>query len=429
MSRKEKPSYNHWTKMNSKCRKYNKEHPTKPIKIYEEWKDFEKFNIWFENNTKNGETFFIRLNDTKDFTPENCKMMLETDARKFKSKNVVKIEYNGKNLSLTDWEQETGISRHILSYRLNAGWSVEDIFNTPSISDSYDKNKNNHKRLYDIWISMKQRCQNKNNPKYKNYGAKGICVCEEWKNNFQAFKQWAKENGYEKDLTIERKNINKDYCPENCTWISLKEQSKNRSNNHQITYNGKTMILQDWANEVGISSATIRKRLKSGWTIEDALFTPIGMKKQNLSKKEKIKRTPEETKIYTIWTKMHTMCKKYNKEQQNNTIKVCKEWENFNIFYKYCMQFLSKDKNLFFIRYDDSKDFTPENCTFMNEKNARSFKSSNGENYFLTYNNKTMTILDWSKEVGISLRIMRRRLKAGWTVEDTLCTPIGKRRK
>ena len=104
MSRKEKPSYNHWTKMNSKCRKYNKEHPTKPIKIYEEWKDFEKFNIWFENNTKNGETFFIRLNDTKDFTPENCKMMLETDARKFKSKNVVKIEYNGKNLSLTDWE-------------------------------------------------------------------------------------------------------------------------------------------------------------------------------------------------------------------------------------------------------------------------------------------------------------------------------------
>ena len=125
---------------------------------------------------------------------------------------------------------------------------------------------------------MKQRCQNKNNPKYKNYGAKGICVCEEWKNNFQAFKQWAKENGYEKDLTIERKNINKDYCPENCTWISLKEQSKNRSNNHQITYNGKTMILQDWANEVGISSTTIRKRLKSGWTVKDALFTPVEKK-------------------------------------------------------------------------------------------------------------------------------------------------------
>lgn len=65
----------------------------------------------------------------------------------------------------------------------------------------------------------------------------------------------------------------------------------------------------------------------------------------------------------------------------------------------------------------------------MNEKNARSFKSSNGENYFLTYNNKTMTILDWSKEIGISLKIIRRRLKAGWSIKDTLCTPIGKRRK
>lgn len=56
--------------------------------------------------------------------------MNSTDARKFKSKNAVKIEYNGKNLSLTDWERETGISRHILAYRLNAGWAVEDIFNT-----------------------------------------------------------------------------------------------------------------------------------------------------------------------------------------------------------------------------------------------------------------------------------------------------------
>lgn len=147
--------------------------------------------------------------------------MNSTDARKFKSKNAVKIEYNGKNLSLTDWERETGISRHILAYRLNAGWAVEDIFNTK----------------------------------------------------------------------------------------------------------------------------------------------------------------------------------------------------------------VSENKNLFFIRYDDSKDFTPENCTFMAEIDARSFKSSNGENYILTYNNKTMTIIDWSKKLGISLRIIRRRLKSGWSIEDTLCTPVDQKRK
>ena len=65
----------------------------------------------------------------------------------------------------------------------------------------------------------------------------------------------------------------------------------------------------------------------------------------------------------------------------------------------------------------------------MNETDARSFKSSNGENYILTYNNKTMTIIDWSKELGISLRILRRRLKSGWSIEDTLCTPSGQKRK
>ena len=413
--------------MNSNCRKYNKEHPTECIKICEEWRDFEKFNIWFENNTKNGETFFIRLDDSKDFTPENCRMMLETDARKFKSKNAIKIEYNGKNLSLTDWEKETGISRHILSYRLNAGWTVEDIFNTPSTSAFY--NKDNHERLHNIWMSMKQRCYDKNNSKYKNYGAKGINIYEEWKNDFHSFEKWALENGYEKHLTIERRNIDKGYCPENCTWITLEAQAKNRSNNHKITYNGKTMILQDWANEVGIAASTIRKRLKSGWTVEDALYTPIGKKSSNFSQKEKNEKTAEEKKVYTIWTKMHTICKKYNKKHKNNRIQVCKEWENFNIFYKYCMNFLYLDKILFFIRFDDTKDFTPENCTFMNETDARSFKSSNGENYILTYNNKTMTIIDWSKELGISLRILRRRLKSGWSIEDTLCTPSGQKRK
>ena len=407
--------------MSSNCRKYNKEHPTECIKICEEWKDFEKFNRWFENNTKNGETFFIRLDDTKDFTPENCRMMLETDARKFKAKNAIKIEYNGKNLSLTDWEKETGISRHILSYRLKAGWSVEDILNEPSASTFY--NKDNHERLYNIWMSMKQRCYDKNNPKYKNYGEKGINIYEEWKNDFHSFEKWSLENGYEKHLTIERRNIDKDYCPENCTWITLEAQAKNRSNNHKITYNGKTMILQDWANEVGIAASTIRKRLKSGWTIEDALYTPIGKKSSNFAQKEKTAKTAEEKKVYTIWTKMHTICKK------NNKMKICEEWKNFNTFYKYCMNYLSLDKNLFFIRYDDSKDFTPENCTFMAEIDARSFKSSNGENYILTYNNKTMTIIDWSKKLGISLRIIRRRLKSGWSIEDTLCTPVGQKRK
>ena len=222
--------------------------------------------------------FFVRLDESKGFNPENCKFMNSTDARKLKAKNSVKITYDGKTLSLTDWERETGIPRHVLSYRLNANWSVEDIFNTPLASNDYKTDKTDSERLYMIWKSMRERCYTKSCKKYKDYGKKDIKICDKWYNDFDSFKKWALENGYKKDLTIERKNINKDYSPENCTWITVKEQAKNRSNNHQITYNGKTMILQDWANEVGLDSATIRQRLKNGWSVEDALFTP---KKKN----------------------------------------------------------------------------------------------------------------------------------------------------
>ena len=272
--------YNLWRRIKSNCNKYNKEHFDFQINICKQWQTYENFEQWcIEQCGKNLDLFFIRIDETKDYTPTNCVFMNSTDARKFKSKNVVKIEYNGKNLSLTDWERETGISRHILSYRLNAGWSVEDIFNTPSISEKKDVNEiTNHKKLYNIWYAMIQRCYDKTHQKYNDYGAKGICVCEEWKNNFHSFEQWAMENQYTDSMIINRKDVLKNYSPENCQIISTHEQGKNRSNNHQITYNGKTMILQDWANEVGISSTTIRKRLKSGWTVKDALFTPVEKK-------------------------------------------------------------------------------------------------------------------------------------------------------
>ena len=123
--------YNLWRRIKSNCNKYNKEHFDSQINICKQWQTYENFEQWcIEQCGKNLDLFFIRIDETKDYTPTNCAFMNSTDARKFKSKNTVKIEYNGKNLSLTDWERETGISRHILAYRLNVGWAVEDIFNT-----------------------------------------------------------------------------------------------------------------------------------------------------------------------------------------------------------------------------------------------------------------------------------------------------------
>lgn len=130
-------------------------------------------------------------------------------------------------------------------------------------------------RLYKIWQGMKERCYNPNNNRYYRYGARGIKVCDEWKNNYVAFEEWAVANGYQETLTIERKDNNKDYCPENCTWITKIEQASNKSNNRNITYNGQTKTLTQWSKDTGLTCDTLRRRLDLWhWSVEEALTLP-----------------------------------------------------------------------------------------------------------------------------------------------------------
>lgn len=129
-------------------------------------------------------------------------------------------------------------------------------------------------RLYNIWGNMMQRCYNTNNKAYKYYGGRGITVCEEWHTPL-IFIQWAIENGYKDNLEIERNNYNGDYSPDNCRWATRKEQNNNKSNNHLLTYNGKTQSIALWAEEKNINFHTLSKRISRGWDVERALNTPV----------------------------------------------------------------------------------------------------------------------------------------------------------
>lgn len=143
----------------------------------------------------------------------------------------------------------------------------------------YKGNKNSVKhglsktRLHRIWHSMYCRCYYPTTNQYKNYGGKGIKVCEEWKHieGFVNFYNWAKKNGYEENLTLDRIDNNKDYCPSNCRWITLKQQSNHRTNNVYYTFNGETKTSKQWCEIFNISQTTLLDRLKRGWTLEQAL--------------------------------------------------------------------------------------------------------------------------------------------------------------
>lgn len=132
-----------------------------------------------------------------------------------------------------------------------------------------------HSRIWNIWNCMIERCEQKKNKSYKNYGAKGICVCDEW-HKFENFVAWAMTNGYDENLTIDRIDSTKNYCPENCRWADRKTQNNNTSRNHLITFNGETKTMAQWSEETGISYAALKCRInRRGWSIERALTTSV----------------------------------------------------------------------------------------------------------------------------------------------------------
>ena len=128
-------------------------------------------------------------------------------------------------------------------------------------------------RLYYIWMTMKQRCENPNNHCYQRYGAKGITVCEEW-HKYENFKNWAMSNGYSVNLTIDRIDNNKGYEPSNCRWADRKIQSRNRKHVQLFSFKGEMRTIQEISEITGVSEWTLRRRLKDNWSIEKAVSTP-----------------------------------------------------------------------------------------------------------------------------------------------------------
>ena len=133
-------------------------------------------------------------------------------------------------------------------------------------------------RLYRIWANMKTRCYNAKSESYIYYGGRGVTICPEWLNDFQTFYKWSILNGYADNLTIDRIDVNGNYEPSNCRWVTVAIQSNNRRNNHFVTIDGITKTLSEWCIHYGVNYKTVRDRLRRGWNYIDALQKPIETK-------------------------------------------------------------------------------------------------------------------------------------------------------
>lgn len=115
-------------------------------------------------------------------------------------------------------------------------------------------------RLDIIHSNIIQRCTNPRNPAYERYGARGITICDEWRQR-RAFREWACTHGYSPHLTIDRIDNDKGYCPDNCRWVTIKQNSNNRSSTHFVTAFGETHSLREWSEILNISYNTLKKRI------------------------------------------------------------------------------------------------------------------------------------------------------------------------
>ena len=180
-------------------------------------------------------------------------------------KNIGKI--NGRN----QWEclcdcgnKKIAITSSLTTGRVRSCGCLSKESSSERMKKMRQQQGKRDKRLSTIWLNMKNRCYNTKNNGYKNYGAKGVSVCDEWKNSFETFYKWAITNGYNANLTIDRINPNGNYEPANCRWVTQKIQQNNRRNNHVIEMNGKHHTIAEWCDILNVSKKKIEYHLGKG---------------------------------------------------------------------------------------------------------------------------------------------------------------------
>ena len=200
-----------------------------------------------------------------DLTEQWKKGELEIIGKKFGNLTVLEFDHKDRHYHryykcVCDCGNETVVNESNLKRGLSKSCGC-GIIKALIHRNKYAPRKDHHKykdySLYRVWSGIKKRCFSKTEPAYPDYGGRGITVCNEWKNDYEKFLQWSLENGYKKGLTIDRIDNNGNYCPENCRFVTPKENSRNRRNTKFLVVNNEKRCVAEWSEITGISAYTI----------------------------------------------------------------------------------------------------------------------------------------------------------------------------
>lgn len=231
------------------------------------------------------------------------------------------------------------------------------------------------------WYRIRTRCNNKNSRDYRHYGARGIFVCERWANSFGNFLADMGTRPSPKH-SIERLDNDGPYSPDNCIWAVQKVQTRNQRRTHRITYRGKTQSMADWADDLGISYTLIRRRLRAGWSAEDAFEKPVNTFLARTCRAKRIVCNGESLTI-AEWA---------------SRLGINEQTLRGRLRYGIPIELILSTTAL--------------------TKNPRQAKR-------YTYRGKTQPLSVWARELGLSHKTLAARIRKGWSVERAFTQPYG----
>lgn len=223
--------------------------------------------------------YIVGLKSTEDFS--FMAKLQDLTGQRFGRLTVIKRVENDKRgnsrwLCRCDCGNEKVVSSHNLKngHAKSCGCFRRDIAKTKLYTHGKYKT-----RLFGIWTGIKNRCYNKKETAYKHYGGRGITMCDKWLNDFQAFYDWSIANGYDEkakkyECTIDRIDNNKGYSLENCRWVTQSIQNRNKRTNNNLTYNGETHCLKEWAEILGVNYKSFYNRFFNGWSLDRIFNQP-----------------------------------------------------------------------------------------------------------------------------------------------------------